>query len=514
MKKKVYAFIFFLGTVFSVFAQQKGPIDLILVLDTSSSMSSHYREVNDYITGSFLREFLRIGDTFHLIPFSGSAAVDIARRIEGQGDVETILGRIFLQYPLEQYTDIAGALDYAEKYAASLPPQRSKQIILITDGDLSPGPDSGSRPLDGAGLQNLITEAKNRLSRQGIRLEYVGVPINSRPESGRAPAEAARAAPARQPPAPPEKTEVPPARPAPPAVIQTVPPEAQRVPPSETAGAQAPPSGAPASRAAPPAEQTDRAGQVDSPAPVVQTSPERTPGSGSQEAPPARQESSGGYFSFGRTLPLILGLLVLVLLILGIALLLAGKKLQSAPSRVISRAAAQQPRREQPQQPVQPQQPPPPGDDLLASYAATQRPRSGPYAHRYTSPRPTDEYEGPLMLNLFVEDQNTLIGKRNIHAAKSGTTFTLGGGKSDFLIFLVSIPPHIGELRCEGNNCTFIPLKPQYFPDIGSRQVPNCIGKTIRVISDKNYELHFRMERYEDPLKALNRLLHSVQVPG
>jgi hypothetical protein len=118
------------------------------------------------------------------------------------------------------------------------------------------------------------------------------------------------------------------------------------------------------------------------------------------------------------------------------------------------------------------------------------------------------------MLNLFVEDQSTLIGKRNIHAVKSGYTFTVGGGRSDFLIFHGPIPPHIGEIRCDGNRCTFIPRKAQYFPDIGSQQVPDCIGKTIRVISNKNYELHFRMERYEDPLKALNRLLHSVQVPG
>ena len=65
-----------------------------------------------------------------------------------------------------------------------------------------------------------------------------------------------------------------------------------------------------------------------------------------------------------------------------------------------------------------------------------------------------------------------------------------------------------------GNNCTFVPRKAQYFPDIGSQSVSNCIGKTIRVISDKNYELHIRMERYEDPLKKLNSLLHSIQVPG
>jgi hypothetical protein len=112
-----------------------------------------------------------------------------------------------------------------------------------------------------------------------------------------------------------------------------------------------------------------------------------------------------------------------------------------------------------------------------------------------------------------VEDQNTAIGRRNIHIVKPGYTFTLGGGRSDFLIFLVPIPPRIAEIRSDGRQCTFIPKKPQFFPDIGSQSIPNCIGKTIRVISEKNYELRIRLERYEDPLAALNRLLNSVSLP-
>jgi hypothetical protein len=118
------------------------------------------------------------------------------------------------------------------------------------------------------------------------------------------------------------------------------------------------------------------------------------------------------------------------------------------------------------------------------------------------------------MLNIFVEDQNTCIGKRNIHSVSPGHSFTVGGGSSDFSIFLVPIPASIGEIRNDGTMCNFIPRKPQYFPDIGSQQVTDCVGKTIRVLSDKKYELRFRFERYEDPLLALNRLLNSVRVPG
>jgi hypothetical protein len=125
-----------------------------------------------------------------------------------------------------------------------------------------------------------------------------------------------------------------------------------------------------------------------------------------------------------------------------------------------------------------------------------------------------DFSNGAPMLSLFVQDQNTAIGRRNIHSAKEGSSFTVGGGNSDFLIFLVPVPPYIAEVHFDGRQCTFLPKKPQYFPDIGSQQVSNCIGKTIRVISDRNYELHIRIERYEDPLMALNKLLNSISMPN
>ena len=161
---------------------------------------------------------------------------------------------------------------------------------------------------------------------------------------------------------------------------------------------------------------------------------------------------------------------------------------------------------------------------LMSQYAEAQRSQERPHLQHPPRSRktmlkdkvyaPLDDEEGPLMLNLFVEDQNTAIGRRNIHSAKPGQSFSVGGGKSDFLIFLVPIPPNIADVQCHGRNCTFYPRKPQYFPDIGSQPVPDCIGKAIRVISDKDYELFLRIEKYEDPLKALNKLLKSISVPG
>jgi hypothetical protein len=165
------------------------------------------------------------------------------------------------------------------------------------------------------------------------------------------------------------------------------------------------------------------------------------------------------------------------------------------------------------------------GNEMLSDFSDRQKSSGAPplaYPPPRQKPMPKDKPfnqnltfdNGPPMLSLWVEDQNTAIGRRNIHAVKPGYTFSVGGGKSDFLIFLVPVPPHIADVAFDGHQCTFIPRKPQYFPDIGGQQVPNCIGKTIKVISDKNYQLHIRIERYEDPLKALNTLLHSIDVPN
>ena len=209
-------------------------------------------------------------------------------------------------------------------------------------------------------------------------------------------------------------------------------------------------------------------------------------------------------------LPLLILLALLALLILGLIIFFAARNLHSSPNRVMAKAARapQSQKRDA---------------DLMSKYAQTQRshaqqPLQQAAPVRKFVPKDSvyvpDETDGPMMLTLIVEDQNTAIGKRNIHSVKPGHNFSVGGGKSDFLIFLVSFPPHIADVYFDGRNCTFTPRKPQYFPDIGSQSLLNCIGKNIRIMSDKNYELYIRIERYEDPLKALNKLLNSITVPG
>jgi hypothetical protein len=202
----------------------------------------------------------------------------------------------------------------------------------------------------------------------------------------------------------------------------------------------------------------------------------------------------------------IIGIIAGALVILALILFIMGRRLKNSPNRAMAQAASSNYREEDIQRTKE-------NAALLASYAASQRKGGSPPAKRRPAPDRLPS-NGPLMRSLCVADQNTAIGKRNIHTVKPGYTFSIGGGRSDFLIFLVPIPPHIADLRYDGNNCTFIPHKSQYFPDLGSSPLPNCIDQNIRVISDKHYELHIRIERYQDPLITLNRMLHSIELPG
>jgi hypothetical protein len=567
--KKLWALFMVSLYLISAAPAQESPIDLILILDTSSSMAGSYQGVVSYITGPFLREFLRTGDTFHLISFSDSPRTEISRRIEETGDVETIIGRMLLMYPLDIYSDIPGALEYGEQYVRSLPPGRNKKVVLISDGEHSPRAGSSRAGLDAAAVQGFIGETEARLKQRGIDFYFVKIPlVGNGPASGRAGRGTQSASPVQ---------------PARPARVQQGQGQSQPSPGTGQAG-QVPQGGittpaGPISQAG--STATVQSGSTTAPAgPISQAGSTATAQSGSTTAPagPISQSGStataqsgssgaaGGFpaeesavnppeeaaqgFSPGEPagssgagggspaegssalggngapntafgLPLILALIIGVALIIGLIIFFAARRLRESPSRTIV-SAASEPK-------ISPRIIPQDGEEkrkdetvnrdaeLLASFAANQRRSTLTAASRRPAvPDHVNEsmsMNGSPMLSLFVEGQNTSIGRRNIHTVKPGYTLSVGGGKSDFLIFMVPMPPHIADVHFDGNQCTFIPRKPQFFPDIGSQQVSNCIGRTIRVLSEKKYEFFIRIDRFQDPLVALNRLLYSIRTP-
>jgi hypothetical protein len=556
MKKNIFLVLLLLLTIVCAYGQNASPIDLVLLLDTSSTMSSSYDNVNNYITGDFLNEFLRVGDTFHLIAFSSNSKLDVARRILGVGDVETIIARMLLQYPIENGSNISSALTFTEQYITTLPFVRQKKIVLVSVG----ASDTG----------NLVNASKQRLGSKNTTLDFIqvtpGKALTNLPKSGR--------------PAGAKITTTTTTKPASSGGTQSTSSGASGQTQSTTGsgtgatggttgtgatttgttaatgaggtttgssaagastgtgttGSSATGTGATGSSAAGASTGTTTTGSsaTDGTNSVSQGQGQNTvSGSNANQQSAGTSTNADNYSSDGvnaknnlspeeraknrtesysTSLPFILLVIILALLLLGIIIFLASRKLGSSPNRVMSEVASSDGKTSRDKTKFADH------SKELAKYASGSNRRSTPYdAHPFKpdTHKPVINPSGPLLLNLFVEDQNTAIGKRNIHSLKSGYSLSVGGGKSDdFLLFLVPIPPHIGEIHRNGGSLTFVPKKPKYFPDIGANEVKDCINKTIRIISDKQFEMRFRFEMYEDPLDALNRVLMSVKIPG
>ncbi|MBN2532800.1 MAG: VWA domain-containing protein [Spirochaetales bacterium] len=121
--------------------------------------------------------------------------------------------------------------------------------------------------------------------------------------------------------------------------------------------------------------------------------------------------------------------------------------------------------------------------------------------------------EGESLIEMRVTFQNPHIGYRNIHKIDENKTFTVGGGFSAFLIFLIPIPPHIAEIENIAGNYIFTPVKMDFFPDLKG-PVENCLNKEIPIVSKHGYRTYITFKEYESPLSRLNKLLHSVRQEG
>jgi len=572
MKKSILAVILILGAVFCAYGQNSDTIDLVLLLDTSSSMGSSYEKVNDYITGKFLSEFLRVGDTFHLISFSSGPRLDIARKVSARGDIETIIGRMLIQYPVETGNNVTAAVNYAEAYIATLPP-RPKKIVVVS----AAGPETSS----------IINSAKQRFVSKNTTFDFISVTevipgspnLSNPPGSGRSsPRQTSSQQAAQSGTA--SNTGSGATKPAGTASTQGTGTQAGSSTQGSSAqgasqtgtqtaqgtGTQSTTQGAggTSQTGTQTAQGTGTQSTTQGAGGTSQTGTQTqgtgaqstTQGTGAQSSTNAQtgtqqsssdtlgtgsssqgdrqvsdksgdtqqQDSSANGSSGGQSagasgqkksssihpsVLLIIGIIAAILLLI-LLIFFISRRLGSSPNRVMASVSSTGGKEEKFTD----------HSKYLANYAAGQsKQRVTPYQDRpvkqQAGAQATINPSGPLLLNLFVDDQSTSIGKRNIHSLKSGYSLSVGGGKSDdFHIFLVQMPPHLGDIRRNGSQLTFIPRKPKYFPDLGSNEVRDCINKRIRVVSEKGYEMWFSFVTYEDPLEALNRVLHSIKVPG
>jgi hypothetical protein len=159
-------------------SQQK--IDLIVLLDSSKSMFAYYYDVIDYVLSGTVREYLRFGDTFHLINFADSTTVEMMQPLQTEQDLKSVIARLYLLYPLGRNTDLVTALRNVYSYVETLPKTSTKIIILISDGMHSPAPGTPYAAMDVIGVTKEINAAASRIKESGWILKIVRIPFDGK----------------------------------------------------------------------------------------------------------------------------------------------------------------------------------------------------------------------------------------------------------------------------------------------------------------------------------------------
>lgn len=151
--------------------------DVVVLLDVSQSVFPYFQDVTDFVVSSVVRDYLRYGDTFHLLSFGETAQSEIAQRMTSEADVKSVLGRLYLLYPLARYSDLVGALSYLYQYVADLPESRRKVIIVITDGVHNPPPSSPTYGMSPEKVTAEIESAAAKIRANGWPVHIIKLPF-------------------------------------------------------------------------------------------------------------------------------------------------------------------------------------------------------------------------------------------------------------------------------------------------------------------------------------------------
>ncbi len=730
MGKKVFTCIICLCIAFFCFSQQD-TADIIVLLDNSGTMLPYFDTINDKILTDIASNFIRIGDTFHLISFSVKPNTEIAQQIKTEQDVQKIVSRFRLLYPLGQNSDFLSGLNYTQQYVNTLPAGTRKIVVIVSDGIFNPPASSPYASISSGEVESEILSMISRLKKDGAEVHFIRVPfpegavvkdlhgdiVYGQENSGNGTQKEYREFGSVL-----ENSDAVTSNPLPGTSSATAGPDSPQLPdsPYGTSGTEG------TTDAAPGQDDTSFIGRIlalptitypedlgrqfftfalplkisnetdgelklqlsrilvdgqnvldktvfvtvpangeadfspklklpDSFEPGEQTISAQLVFSGNVRVQPQQLEFSvllepglgfsGWITKLGPVIITVILILLAVILVIILAKLMGkissnpqamavaevqeqekrsvlrkkeraaadvsagrtqdtagqpGKETHAGGQGVIdavSRTAeaavsgiaeagtaaeqavvsafnagiptaeytpAEKPAAPEPEQgqaagetPVSkikketPYAPKPPLVKTGAGEAATMETfheaiRRQKKETANALPETSKTAEGTFilaaaaknekskkkftpvirpaqrvlnvpvhartntMIELFVYNQNTRIGRRNIHLVRPGTKLGIGGKHSSFLIFLVKFPANIAEIRYTGQSCDLAILKPEYFPYAETNIIRDCLEQNFTIRSDKGYEVTFCLKRYEDPVVRLNRMLLSA----
>jgi hypothetical protein len=504
--------------------------DVVVMVDTSESMFPVFDDVVTYLLRDLLENRLHTGDSFHLLSFADSPEEEIRLAIEDRSDIASVVDRILLLKPLGQYTDLIAAVDYLYNYTRAIGPENSKLILLLTDGRHDPPPDSPNQLAEEDVVARLF-ETSEKIRRQGWDVHILRMPGAQASQEPGAQAGAESGTEAAEQPGedgPGQTADQAAAgqagsgvdvldqlseqlesdvlsfedvdresltdqltgfstitfpdflgrvrrRFSAPLLIENNSEQPQRYTLVAVASAEGDLLRRSASVEVPGKQQIPLIALLRVP-PGVQAGNQTVSVTLQFEESAVRISPLEGALSFeyaplvgwrGARLPLAYLLYALgALILIGAIILLVfviRHRMQDAAF-----------------------------DRLFAGVAQTRKRRS--------TIRP---------LILRVDSQNPNIGTRNIHPVPTGARRSVGGDGSTFLIYYIAMPRRIGDIRNDGKHYSFVPRRPEHFPDL-RKPLADCLDKPIRAVSARGREITFHFHEYVSPLEQLNRLMRSV----
>ena len=124
--------------------------------------------------------------------------------------------------------------------------------------------------------------------------------------------------------------------------------------------------------------------------------------------------------------------------------------------------------------------------------------------------REMQEASLPPLIEMRVTDQNHRIGFRNVHRIAPGSARSIGGRFSSFLVFLVPVPPSLGEIRNVEGHYLFTPLRTELFPGL-SGPVEDCLEVEIPFVTPRGREMSLHFREWVSPLEEINSLLRIAR---
>jgi hypothetical protein len=177
--RKFFAVLALLFLVGSSFAQAKDISDVVVLLDTSESMFPYFEQVVDIIVTRVARDYLRQGDTFHLLTFSDTTQLELAQGIKSEEDVRSLISRLYLVYPFGKNTDLISAVNYLQQYATDLPERNDKMIVIITDGIHNPSVKSPYASYSEDQALASLSDTAGKIAQKGWKVSIIRIPFNS-----------------------------------------------------------------------------------------------------------------------------------------------------------------------------------------------------------------------------------------------------------------------------------------------------------------------------------------------